>query len=143
MTEAYLLDTNVVSEMRRPARMPRSVSDWFRAVDSEVLFLSVVTLFEIEVGVRRLERRDPSQGSILRRWRNEMIPQAFRERILSVDADVADCCAEFQVPDPRPLLDSLVAATAIVHKLTLVTRNVAAFRTMPVAIVDPWASVPT
>ena len=135
----YLLDTNVVSEMRRPARLPRVVAAWIGGLEAEALFLSVATLFELEVGVRRLERRDPRRGAILRRWRNGRLAGAFRGRILPVDEDVVDCCAALHVPDPRPLVDSLIAATAIVHKLTLVTRNEFDFAGIPVAVVNPWA----
>jgi len=103
------------------------------------LFLSAATLLEIEVGVRRLERRDPRQGAVLRRWKSERLAKAFRGRVLPIDETVAECCAALQVPDPRPLVDTLIAATAIVHKLTLMTRNVADFRAMPVAVVDPWS----
>ena len=134
----FLLDTNVVSETRRPARLPKPVMAWFAAADAGAMFLSVATLLEIEVGIRRLERRDPSQGAILRRWKGQSLAPAFRGRVLPVDEDVADCCAAMQVPDPRPLLDSIIAATAIVHKLVLVTRNVSDFARLPVAVVNPW-----
>jgi toxin FitB len=134
----FLLDTNVVSETRRPARLPERVTAWFAAADADAMFVSVATLLEIEVGVRRLERRDPAQGAILRRWKTQSLAPTFRGRVLPVDEDIADCCASLQVPDPRPLLDSIIAATAIVHKLILVTRNVSDFARMPVALFNPW-----
>ena len=134
----FLLDTNVVSETRRASRLPEPVTKWFAARDAEAMFVSVATLLEIEVGVRRLERRDPPQGAILRRWKTQSLMPEFRGRVLPVDEDVADCCASLQVPDPRPLLDSIIAATAIVHKLVLVTRNVSDFARMPVALFNPW-----
>lgn len=136
----FLLDTNVVSEIRRPTRMPKTVADWFNGVEADAMFLSVATLLEIEVGIRRLERRDPSQGAILRRWKSESLIRTFRGRVLPVDEDVAQCCGAIQVPDQRPLLDSIIAATAIVHKLMVVTRNVEDFRSMPVAVVNPWST---
>ena len=134
----FLLDTNVVSEARRRARLPKPVMAWFAATDADAMFISVATLLEIEVGIRRLERRDPSQGAILRRWKSQSLAPAFRGRVLPVDEDVADCCAAMQVPDPRPLLDSIIAATAIVHKLVLVTRNVSDFAGLPVTLLNPW-----
>jgi predicted nucleic acid-binding protein len=134
----YLLDTNVVSETRRPARLPKSVANWFKVADTDAMFVSVATLLEIEIGIRRLERRDPRQGAILRRWKTELLTPTFRGRVLGVDEDIADCCAAMHVPDPRPLLDSIIAATAIVHNMVLVTRNVADFAHMPVRAFDPW-----
>lgn len=126
--------------MRRPERLPKAVADWLGAVESDALYLSVATLLELEIGIRRLERRDPRQGAMIRRWKSELVTPTFRGRVLPFDESVADCCAAMQVPDRRPLLNSIVAATAIVHKLTLVTRNVADFLGMPVAIVNPWSS---
>lgn len=112
----FLLDTNVVSETSASRRLPKPVADWCNAVDPIAMIVSVATLLEIEVGVRRLERRDPRQGAVLRRWKTQSLSPAFRGRVLPVDEDVADCCAAMQVPDPRPLLDSIIAATAIVYK---------------------------
>src|SRR5579883_152597 len=126
-----LLDTNVLSETRRPARLPEMVRDWFNAADAEAMFVSAATFFEIEVGIRRLERRDARQGAILRRWKTEALASAFRGRVLPVDEEIADCCAAMHVPDPQPFLDSIIAATAIVHKLVLVTRNIGDFARMP------------
>jgi toxin FitB len=134
----FLLDTNVVSETRRPRRLPKPVADWFNSVDANAMFVSVATLLEIEVGVRRLEHRDPRQGAVLRRWKSQSLSPAFRGRVLPVDEEVADCCAALQVPDPRPLLDSIIAATAMVHKLVLVTRNVSDFARMSVSLFNPW-----
>ena len=134
----FLLDTNVVSEARRPSRLPKPVANWFDAANGEAMFVSVATFLEIEVGVRQLERRDPRQGAVLRRWKTQTLTPAFRGRVLPVDEDVADCCAAMQVPGPQPLLGSIIAATAIVHKLVLVTRNVADFAHMPVRLFNPW-----
>ena len=134
----YLLDTNVVSDMRRRERLPKAVADWFHALKMDAMYLSVATLLELETGIRRLERRDPRQGAVLRRWKSQFVTPTFRGRVLPFDESVADCYAAMQVPDPRPLLDAIIAATAIVHNLTLVTRNVADFLGMPVAVVNPW-----
>jgi toxin FitB len=134
----FLLDTIVVSEMRRPARLPKPVADWFNAAYADAMFISVATLLEVEIGVRRLERRDPRQGAILRRWKNASLSTAFRERVLPLDQTIAERCAALHVPNPRPLLDSIIAATAIVHNLVLVTRNVGDFGGTGVRLLNPW-----
>jgi hypothetical protein len=134
----FLLDTNVVSEARRRALLPKSVADWFTSTNAEILFVSAATFLEIEIGIRRLERRDPHQGGLLRRWKSASLTPSFRGRVLPFNEEIADCCAAMHVPDPRPLLDSIIAATAIIHRLTLVTRNVADFAGMPVRLFNPW-----
>lgn len=134
----FLLDTNVVSEMRRPALLPKPVADWFDAADADAMFISVATLLEVEIGIRRLERRDPRQGAILRRWKNESLPTAFHERVLPLDQTIAERCAALHVPNPRPLLDSIIAATAIVHNLVLVTRNIGDFAGTGARLLNPW-----
>jgi len=101
-------------------------------------FISVITLLELEHSVLLLERRDQRQGMILRRWLEEQVKRIFEGRILAVDAAVAVCCARLHVPDPKPERDALIAATALVHGLTLVTRNVADFGAMDVPLLNPW-----
>jgi toxin FitB len=135
----YLLDTNVVSVLRRKGRVEPRVADWFSRAPASELFISVVSVLEIEIGVLRLERKDPEQGALLRRWKNEWVGPAFEGRVLLVDEAVSDACAHLHVPDPRPVLNSLIAATAIVRRLTLVTRNERDFAGMPVAVINPWS----
>ena len=135
----YLLDTNVVSALRRRDRLPRAVAAWFEAIPEEALFLSVITLLEVEVGIRRKERSDPIQGAMLRRWKTEWVVPAFAGRILDVTPEIAEACATLHVPDWRPAMGSLIGATAMVRHFTVVTRNVGDFRAMPVAIFDPWS----
>lgn len=140
----YLLDTNVVSELRkvRSGRADPAVAAWADRVQAEVLFLSAITLHEIELGVLRAERRDPRQGAILRGWMEQRLLPAFADRILPVDAAVARRSAALHLPDPRPLADAFIAATALIHGMTVVTRNVADFRSFGVDLLDPWGDPP-
>ena len=136
----FLLDTNVVSELRkiRLGRADKNVARWADSVDAADLYLSAITVQELEMGVLLVERRDPPQGAIFRSWFESHVLPAFAGRILPVDTAVAQPCAALHVPDPRPAMDSLIAATAIVHGMTLVTRNVADFQSSGVIIINPW-----
>lgn len=136
----YLLDTDVLSELRKfgDGRADRHVTAFIAAQDAAALHLSVITLLELEIGVRRIARRDAVQGQMLRRWLDGRVLPAFAGRILPVDAPVALRCAALHVPDPQPERDALIAATALVHGMTVVTRNLADFRAMGVGVVDPW-----
>ncbi|MYE30559.1 MAG: type II toxin-antitoxin system VapC family toxin [Gammaproteobacteria bacterium] len=136
----FLLDTNVVSELRKigAGKGDHSVSRWSRSLDVAELFLSVVTIEEIEVGVLRIERQDPAQGKMFRTWLDEQVLPAFENRILPVDLQVARMCASLHVPDPRPIRDAMIGATALAHGLTLATRNVGDFEPMGVELVNPW-----
>ena len=137
----YLLDTNVVSELRKPAsRANPAVRGWARSQRTSELFLSVITVMEVEIGVGRVEKRDRPQGSILRRWLEADLLPAFAGRLLPVDVTVARRAAGFHVPDPRPERDVLIAATALEAGLTVVTRNVVDFAALGVELVDPWAA---
>ena len=140
----YLLDTNVVSELRkvRSGRADARVAAWADGVEAAALFLSVVSLQEIAIGVLLKERSDPAQGGLLRRWLDEGVIPAFAGRTLPVDAAVALRSAALHVPDPRPVRDGLIAATALVHGLRVVTRNVADFAPLGVAVLDPWRAHP-
>ncbi|MBI3526013.1 MAG: type II toxin-antitoxin system VapC family toxin [Betaproteobacteria bacterium] len=139
----YLLDTNVVSELRkiRLGKADVHVADWADSMDAADLYLSVITLQELEIGVLLAERHDPAQGAVFRTWLNQHVLPAFKDRILAVDTAVAQRSARLHVPDPRPVRDGLIAATALVHGMTLATRNVADFEQTGVAILNPWETV--
>jgi predicted nucleic acid-binding protein len=134
----FLLDTNVVSELRRPHRTNPNVAAWAGAVPPSDMFLSSITILELEIGALLLKRRDDRQGRLIQQWIGDRVLPAFIERILAVDTTVARRCAALHVPDPRPFRDSLIAATALVHGLTVVTRNRADFEPMAVAVLNPW-----
>jgi predicted nucleic acid-binding protein len=134
----YLLDTNVVSELRRPARANPNLLRWASQAPSSELYLSVVSLMELDLGVLLMERRDRAQGQILRRWLEDDLLPSFEDRILPIDSLVARCCARLHVPDPKSEGDGYIAATAIVHGLTMVTRNIADFAPTGVPLVNPW-----
>ena len=133
----FLLDTNVVSELRKPQADPQVVT-WANSVVPASLYLSAITVLELETGILRIERRDPPQGGMLRHWLERHVKPAFSGRILSVDAVVATRCAQLHVPDRSNECDALIAATALVHGLTLVTRNVADFQFSGVHLINPW-----
>src|SRR5579872_4255615 len=120
----FLLDTNILSEMRRLDRIPSMLAAWARAIDPSDLFLSAITVMEIEIGTLLMQRRDRTQGAILRSWIDVQVLPAFADRILPIDAMVAKRCAALHVPDKRAERDALIAATALVHRLTVVTRNI-------------------
>jgi toxin FitB len=136
----YLLDTNVVSELRKVAedKANANVAAWQAGLDELACYLSVITLLELEAGVLRVERRDAAQGARLRAWLEQRVVPGFAGRILPVDEAVARRCAGLHVPDPRSTHDALIAATALVHGLTVVTRNTADFAATGVALLDPW-----
>jgi len=140
----FVLDTNVVAELRKAqaGKADANVTAWAASVPAASLFVSVITILELEIGVRLVERRDAKQGAILRAWMDGRVLTAFADRVLSVDTSVALECASLHVPDPRSERDALIAATALVHGLTVVTRNVEDFEPMRVAVLDPWATVP-
>jgi len=136
----FVLDTNVVSELRKAksGKADPGVVEWVGSVLPASLYLSAVTILELEMGVRQIERRDAAQGAVLRTWLNGHVLPAFADRILPVDLAVAQCCAGLHVPDPRSDRDALIAATAIVHGMTVVTRNIADFSPTGVHILNPW-----
>jgi toxin FitB len=134
----FLLDTNVISELRRPERADGNVVAWAGAISAASFFLSAISILEIELGTLQIARKDAAQGAVLRAWIDDQILPRFEGRILAVDTAVAQRCARLHVPDPRAERDALIAATAMVHGLTVVTRDVADFEPMGVALLNPW-----
>ena len=136
----YLLDTNVVSELRKAkaGKINRHVKDWADSIPATTMYLSAISVLELEIGILLVERRDPSQGALLRSWMIGQVLPAFEGRVLAVDTAVAQRCAALHVPNPRSDRDALIAATAFVHGMTVVTRNVADFGPTGVAVIDPW-----
>ena len=136
----YLLDTNALSELRkrRSGKIDAAVETWASSVDQAELYLSVITVMEVELGIALLERRDPRQAGVLRLWLHDKVMPAFAGRILPVDTTIALRCARLHVPDTKSERDAWIAATGLVHDLTIVTRNVADFAGTGVTLLDPW-----
>jgi predicted nucleic acid-binding protein len=136
----FVLDTNVVSELRkvRSGKADANVVAWASSVDATDLFISSITIMELELGVLLNERKDTVQGALLRQWLEQQVLPEFARRTLSVDTAVALRCARMHVPDKRGERDALIGATAIVHGMTVVTRNIADFKATGVNLVNPW-----
>ena len=134
----FVLDTNVVSELRRPDQANSLVIAWANGVALGQQFLSAMTVLELEIGVLRMERKDKRQGSELRYWLEQQVLRAFAGRILSMDTAVARRSARLHGPDPLPDRDAIIAAPALVHGMTVVTRNVRDFQSTKVSILNPW-----
>ena len=134
----YILDTDVVSELRKGKKAHRNVRTWAQAFPVASLYLSAISILELEIGILLLERRDQKQGAVLRAWMDRHVVPTFADRVLAIDTAVAQRCAALHVPNPRSDRDALIAATALVHGMTVATRNVSHFQPMGVSIVDPW-----
>jgi predicted nucleic acid-binding protein len=134
----YLLDTNVVSELRKADRADRRVAAWAGQTDARCMHISVVSVLEIRLGILAVQRKDAAQADILENWLSRQVIPAFAGRIIPIDLAVAIRCAELHVPTPRPDRDALIAATALVHGMTVVTRNTRDFQPTGVATYNPW-----
>ena len=139
----FLLDTNVISEMRKAGagHADPNVTAWLSSKDAELFYISAITLMELELGDLRIERRDAPQGAKLRRWMQNRILPTFSGRVLPIDAQIALRCAALHVPDPRSDRDALIAATALIHNMTVITRNTVDFELTGVPLLNPWIEV--
>lgn len=137
----YLLDTNIVSEMRKANTSARSpqFATWLESINLDLCYLSAMTWFEVETGILRKERQDAAQGRLLRAWFEEVLKPEFGERIFAVSPPIALATAKLHVANPAAVIDSFIAATAMVHGKILVTRNVKDFAHFDVPIVNPFA----
>ena len=138
----YLLDTNVVSELRKvgDGKADPNVTAWISAQDSRDLYISAITVLELERGILSIQRRDIEQGARLRAWMDSRVRPEFAQRIIAIDEAIATRCAHLHIPDRRNEADALIAATAVVHGLVVVTRNTQDFQGTGVILVDPWRS---
>tara|TARA_R110002126_G_scaffold85058_1_gene206304 strand:+ start:48141 stop:48563 length:423 start_codon:yes stop_codon:yes gene_type:complete len=136
----FLLDTNVISELRKAGdgRADANVTAWVAAQDATTFLISAITILELERGVLSVQRRDPKQGGRLRKWLDDHVRPQFAGRILPIDDAIATRCAQLHIPDRRNEADALIAATALVHNLSVVTRNVKDFHETGVVVIDPW-----
>lgn len=136
----FILDTNVISELRkiRLGKADKYVEKWADSVNSSDLYLSVITVQELEIGILLIERKAPNQGAVLRTWLINQVYPAFEHRILPVNKAVAIISAKLHIPDPKPVRDTLIAATALIHGMSVVTRNTKDFESSGVPLLNPW-----
>ncbi|ESW66619.1 MULTISPECIES: type II toxin-antitoxin system VapC family toxin [unclassified Mesorhizobium] len=137
----FILDTNVVSNLRRRDKADRNVLAWSETHDIASFFMSVISILELEIGTLLLSRKDTRQATMYREWLDQTLIPQFDDRILSIDTAVVVRCANLHVPDPKPERDALIAATALVKNLTVVTRNTKDFEGTGVKLFNPW--IPT
>jgi predicted nucleic acid-binding protein len=134
----FLLDTNVMSELRRLERSDAQVARWASSIPKSAQFLSSVTILELEVGALSLKRKDDAQGNMLWTWIRHIVLPEFAGRILPFNVETSLICAPLHVPDRRSQRDAMIAATALQHHLTVATRNVRDFAPMGVPVFNPW-----
>lgn len=136
----YLLDTNVISELRKikSGKANKAVEEWGKSIPVSAMFVSVITILELEMGILAKERKDKIQSRVLREWFDKQVMPTFKDRIIPIDVSVAKQCAKFHVPNPKSERDALIAATAKTHGMILVTRNLADFKDIKIKLINPW-----
>ena len=133
---SWLVDTNILSELRKGERANAGVREWFAGAQDDELFTSVLVLGEVRRGIESIRRRDVPSALALEQWLTRLTT-SFQDRVLPIDAAVADRWGALNVPDPVPTVDGLLAATALVHDLVLVTHNVRDIARTGVRLLDP------
>ncbi len=136
----FLLDTNVISELRKAGtdKINTSVEKWATTQLPSALYISAITILELEMGILQIERKDKKQGEILRTWLENRVLPSFTERILPIDTAIARKCANLHVPNPQSERDALIAATALTHGMIIITRNIVDFETTGAELINPW-----
>jgi predicted nucleic acid-binding protein len=134
----FIVDTNIVSDLRKSDKAPPSLVAWAKSQPPSAIYISAVSMWELEYGILLKAYKDPLQGEVLKAWFEQIVIPAYAGRILPVCFDVTRACAPLHVPDKRPERDALIAATAIVHKMTVVTRNEKDFAGMNCPLLNPW-----
>lgn len=136
----YILDTNVISEIRKAksSKADLNVLNWAASIPVSQMFLSVISVMELEMGVLLIERKDKKQGAILREWLDNHVLKTFKDKIIPIDTSIAQCCAKLHVPDPRSDRDALIAASGLIQNMTVVTRNINDFKYTKVKLLNPW-----
>ena len=134
----FLLDTNVVSELRRDSKAHPAVRSWAAGLNAKEQFLSAISIVEIARGICEVRGKDIVRATLLQDWLDSIVLPHFAGRILNVDSDIAQRCAPLHVPRRRDEFDALIAATALAHNLTLVTRNTKDFADTGVRVFNPW-----
>lgn len=143
----YLLDTNIIAELRKfhrnsPHSLNENVKNWLLSVEPEQTYISVITIMESYMGILLKERKDIAQGQILRHWFETYVQPVYKNRTLPINAEIAQLCANLHIPNKRPFCDAYIAATALVHNFTLVTRNVKDFQDIPkLKLLNPFEDV--
>lgn len=134
----FIVDTNIVSDLRKPGKAPPSLVAWAQSQPPSAIYISVVSMWELEYGILLKAHSDLAQGKVLKDWFEQSVISAYTGRILPICFDVMRVCAPMHVPDKRPERDALIAATAIVHNMTVVTRNENDFAGMNCPLLNPW-----